>query len=651
MNGLSDLTSAALPPAPAATTPPAALRAEPRAALRHDRSPERSADTRAPGTSGAGFAPLLRDMQSLLGRRGTLPGSANTPARPPAEAAAARDARVDASAASVGTWPRSRAPAPAENAAGPASPAAIAGARFGVAEPLDAADPMPTLVALPLSPGLAAITTGQTEDLAALARFARAQGLPDDVVRQLLGTEAAEASAHGLGAGAGIGGETDGAAEADQGVAAAAADPATHPDTGPALPDAATLAAGSGLLGTAQFLAALQRPNLDSRPAASAPVGLQAVAAQGTRSAATPAAHEADVSLTPSATTPGPSTDLNADHTPPAAAEAALRGARAGGTPMADAAPRPPAPDLSDLSDLSDRRDAGAMTPAGSTRVTAAPPEPDSAHAGQEATPVAALARAPAVPGATMAGVSGMAGARTAFSTSSAANVTVIVRDPDAATAPGLAGEWTQAVERLPADTTTAPVSGPTLGAAPGVTPDTTSAPASADRAIDLGRDPHATDLAEQLADRIAAHLGREAARGALRAFEGERSRDAWTLKLALRPAELGPVQVELRLQDGQIAGDFSSASASTRQLLQDGLGRLREQLQAHGMDVAEMGVNGGNDGRFNGNPTPRQNARPTVAAGETGRHRDAAEVPASTVRPARPAWTGPNDRGIDLWV
>lgn len=654
MNGLSDLSAPALPSVPTSAPPTAAPPSVPKA------------DTPRPAGPAGGFAPLLRDMQALLGRRGAA--STSAPAHRPANAAARTSPE-----------PTTRSAIPHELAVAPRTPqfrsAPLNDGDSGLPTGCGDLDSPTTLVALQLSPGLSAITTGQAEDLDALARFARAQGLPTEVVQQLLGT-------------------------APPGTAGLRDEVLTRPEWAQPSDAASPVgAAGEPILAVILPAKVTDAPVPDTAEPTAETDGADSA---DTDTPATAAILITPVGIDPALVAPAlaprlnpaPEVDTTTEVTVNTAG-GATNATRPAATVTPDTPTTTPAHSAPQAINTGEDRSASARQPAPALTEAVAvaantvrPPRDGSQALAGRATLSAAAALAARDPSSRLDGVAS-SGAITSAAPPSATlpspPVTPREQGPQSAqtpprapavaaeapgiavTAPGVAPAVAQAGPTERPDAAglerDGAVSSPTPSGAEGgpwpvngsTPPGTVGSAGSASRAdattIDLGPQPQAEALGEQLADRIAAHLGREAARSAVRAFEGERGRDAWTLKLALRPAELGPVQVELRLQDGQLAGDFSSASASTRQLLQDGLGRLREQLQAHGMEVAEMGVNGGQDRRFNGNPTPRQPPRPQPAEGDTSRRMDASTVHASAMRSARPAWTGPDERGLDLWV
>lgn len=109
--------------------------------------------------------------------------------------------------------------------------------------------------------------------------------------------------------------------------------------------------------------------------------------------------------------------------------------------------------------------------------------------------------------------------------------------------------------------------------------------------------------LSQRLGEAMAQRLVAQAERG------------HWNVRFMLRPQSLGQVEVELRLRSGEMDAMFRTAHALTRDLLNEGLPRLREVLSQMGMDVAQVQVSTGQGQKNGGNPTPRP-ARPTTGSG-----------------------------------
>ena len=129
--------------------------------------------------------------------------------------------------------------------------------------------------------------------------------------------------------------------------------------------------------------------------------------------------------------------------------------------------------------------------------------------------------------------------------------------------------------------------------------------------------------LSEQMADAIGERMLREIERG------------HWNLRLMLKPAHLGHIEVEMRLRGGELDATFAAPHAATRDLLQDGLQRLRESLAHAGMDVANLDVKNGQNRQNGGDSTPGQRAFATNAKDAQSQEK-AAPVVESTPRPRR---------------
>jgi flagellar hook-length control protein FliK len=105
--------------------------------------------------------------------------------------------------------------------------------------------------------------------------------------------------------------------------------------------------------------------------------------------------------------------------------------------------------------------------------------------------------------------------------------------------------------------------------------------------------------LGQDLADKMSTAIGK-------RLLESIEKGD-WQLKLHLKPVELGHIEVDLKMRDNGLEAKFTASQSIARELLESGLGRLKETLQQAGMDVASVRVNDGPSSRNGGDPTPRQ--------------------------------------------
>ncbi len=82
-------------------------------------------------------------------------------------------------------------------------------------------------------------------------------------------------------------------------------------------------------------------------------------------------------------------------------------------------------------------------------------------------------------------------------------------------------------------------------------------------------------------------------------------------MRLTLTPVSLGEIEVDLRMRSGELDAAFRSMNPATRELLNDGLPRLRESLGNAGMDIAGLHVGVGQHQRNGGNSTPQQALAP----------------------------------------
>ena len=87
-----------------------------------------------------------------------------------------------------------------------------------------------------------------------------------------------------------------------------------------------------------------------------------------------------------------------------------------------------------------------------------------------------------------------------------------------------------------------------------------------------------------------------------------------WKVDVELHPDDLGSIQVEMVWQDGQLEAVFSAEQAATRELLDQGLSKLRESLLNNGTSLAYLSVNDEKRRQEQGRPGQRQDRRPDLA-------------------------------------
>ena len=134
----------------------------------------------------------------------------------------------------------------------------------------------------------------------------------------------------------------------------------------------------------------------------------------------------------------------------------------------------------------------------------------------------------------------------------------------------------------------------------------------------------------EKISQRVAEALGQRLA--------AQIARGDWKVDLTLKPHNLGNIGIELKMHKGELEASFTASNSATRDLIVDGLPKLRQTLGDLGMDIAHMDVNNKQERQNGGNSTPSQQQQqgnrgsasgeiaktvttstPTVAASKTG--------------------------------
>ena len=113
---------------------------------------------------------------------------------------------------------------------------------------------------------------------------------------------------------------------------------------------------------------------------------------------------------------------------------------------------------------------------------------------------------------------------------------------------------------------------------------------------------PGLTDRAAQiqdLADKLGKAMGER--------LQEQLEHGEWKLQLKLNPAHLGKIDVELDMNASGLDAVFKSDNLLTRDLITQGMGKLKDSLSQSGMTVANVWVNSENQRGSGGNSTPRQ--------------------------------------------
>lgn len=117
---------------------------------------------------------------------------------------------------------------------------------------------------------------------------------------------------------------------------------------------------------------------------------------------------------------------------------------------------------------------------------------------------------------------------------------------------------------------------------------------------------PAMTDRAAQiqdLADKLGKAMGER--------LQEQLERGEWKLQLKLNPAHLGRIDVELDMSATGLDAVFKTDNMLTRELIAQGMNKLRDSLAQSGMTVANVWVNSENQKGSGGNSTPRQDSEP----------------------------------------
>jgi flagellar hook-length control protein FliK len=115
------------------------------------------------------------------------------------------------------------------------------------------------------------------------------------------------------------------------------------------------------------------------------------------------------------------------------------------------------------------------------------------------------------------------------------------------------------------------------------------------DEVLIIKQEQHA-DMSRRLAEALGQRLTAQISKG------------VWQVELDIHPKSLGRIEIHLEMRGGELEAHFNASKALTRELLQDGMPRLKEELREHGIKIAYLGLGSGNQGANDGNSTPSGN-------------------------------------------
>jgi flagellar hook-length control protein FliK len=121
-----------------------------------------------------------------------------------------------------------------------------------------------------------------------------------------------------------------------------------------------------------------------------------------------------------------------------------------------------------------------------------------------------------------------------------------------------------------------------------------------------------------------------------------------WNVELTLKPQDLGNIEIKLNMNQGNLEASFNASEAMTRDLIVDGLPRLKETLAQSGMEVAQVNVNVRQDGQNGGNSTPGRQKAPTAISGVSKSSPATAGLPTANLATKKSA---ADNNGLDVLV
>ena len=131
----------------------------------------------------------------------------------------------------------------------------------------------------------------------------------------------------------------------------------------------------------------------------------------------------------------------------------------------------------------------------------------------------------------------------------------------------------------------------------------------------------------QQLADKLGQAMSER--------LQDQIDKGQWRMHLKLNPGHLGSIDVELDMHSGGLDALFKTDNTLTRELITQGISKLREGLTQSGMAVASVWVNSDSQRESGGNSTPRQNNFAKSKAGDKSPELSAVALTHKEVRSA----------------
>ena len=125
-----------------------------------------------------------------------------------------------------------------------------------------------------------------------------------------------------------------------------------------------------------------------------------------------------------------------------------------------------------------------------------------------------------------------------------------------------------------------------------------------------LGEHLKRAESLRELTDKLGTMVARQIA--------GQIGRGRWSLEIAMHPAELGSIEIEMEMTERGLEASFRASHSVTRDLLLESMPRLKSWFEEGGIDVAYTGLTQDSGAQNGGNSTGEQNTRSEIQVTES---------------------------------
>ena len=121
-----------------------------------------------------------------------------------------------------------------------------------------------------------------------------------------------------------------------------------------------------------------------------------------------------------------------------------------------------------------------------------------------------------------------------------------------------------------------------------------------------------------ELTDKLGTMIARQIA--------GQIGRGRWSLEIAMHPAELGSIEIDMEMTERGLEASFRATHAATRDLLMESMPRLKSWFEEGGIDVAYAGLTHDSGAENGGNSTGEHHAESDAQGTESDESSDLAD-------------------------